>query len=149
MQHDRRRWTIPFRRKRLHTLLLVISAIPAVLLASVFLFWGVHSLLNPFVPQELLAENTLVCAALILTAAVLVYALFRPYWGGLFLCIWAVPFGLTLHAFRFSISNALYPSMEVGYHPVFAAISGLILLLGVLFVIRGRLSRAAASEASG
>jgi len=128
-------------RKPLYALLLVITIVPAVLLASVFLFWGVHSLLNPFVPQELLAENTLVCAALILTAAVLIYALFRPYSGGFLLCIWAVPFGFILHAFRLSLFSALYPSMEVGYHPIFAAIAGLVLLLGLLFVIRGRLSR--------
>ena len=128
-------------RKPLYALLLVITIVPAVLLASVFLFWGVHSLLNPFVPQELLAENTLVCAVLILTAAVLIYALFRPYSGGFLLCIWAVPFGFILHAFRLSLFSALYPSMEVGYHPIFAAIAGLVLLLGLLFVIRGRLSR--------
>ena len=130
-----------FPRKRPHILLLVITVIAAVLLASVFLFWGVHSLFNPFVLEELLAENTLVCAVLILTAAVLIYALFRPYSGGFLLCIWAVPFGFMLHAFRLSLFSALYPSMEVGYHPIFAAIAGLVLLLGLLFVIRGRLSR--------
>ena len=136
-----------FPHKRLHTLLLVITIIPAVLLASVFLFWGVHSFFNPFVPEELLAENTLVCAVLVLTAAVLVYALFRPCSGGYLLCIWGVPLGFILYAFRLSIFSALYPSWEVGYHPVFAAITGLFLLLGVLFVIRGRLSRRTASEA--
>ena len=129
--------------KRLHTLLLVITIIPAVLLASVFLFWGVHSFLYPFVPEELLAENTLVCAVLVLTAAILVYALFRPRTGGYLLCIWAVPLGFVFYAFRRSIWSALYPSWnwEVGYHPVFAATTGLFLLLGVLFVLRGRLSR--------
>jgi hypothetical protein len=136
-----------FPHKRLRTLLLVITIIPAVLLASVFLFWGVHSLFNPFVPEELLAENALVCAVLILTAAAMIYALFRPYSGGFFLCIWAVPFGLILHAFRLSLFSALYPSWQVGYDPIFGAISGLVLLLGLLFVIRGRLSRRAASEA--
>jgi hypothetical protein len=135
-----------FLHKRLDALLLVLTVIPAVPLASVFLFWGVHSLLNPFVPQELLAQNTLVCAVLILTAAALIYALFRPYPGGLLLCIWAVPFGLILNAFRRSIFGALYPSMEAGYRPIFAAISGLVLLLGVLFVFRGRRSRRAPSE---
>lgn len=136
-----------FPRKPLHTLLLVITIIPAVLLASVFLFWGVNSLLNPFVPGELLAENTLACAVLILTAAVLIYALFRPYSGGILLCVWAVPFGFILYAFRLSLFSALYPSSQAaGYHPIFAAVSGLVLLLGLLFVTRGRLSRRAASE---
>ena len=74
-------------------------------------------------------------------------ALFRPRSGGYLLCIWAVPLGFIIYAFRLSIFNALYPSWEVGYHPVFAAITGLVLLLGVLFVLRGRLSRRTASEA--
>ena len=134
-----------FAHRRLHTLLLVITIIPAVGLASVFLFWGIDSLVNPFVPQELLAQNTLVCAVLILTAAILIYALFRPYRGGLLLCIWAVPLGFVLYAFRLSIFRALYPSWEAaGYAPIFAAISGLVVLLGLLFVYRGRLSRRAA-----
>jgi hypothetical protein len=124
----------------LHLLLLVVAIIPAALLASVFLFWGLHSLLTPFVPQELLRENALVCAVLILTAAVLIYALFRPYWGGILPFFWALPFGFVLHAFRLALFRAQYPSMEVGYRPIFAAISGLVLLLGVLFVIRGRLA---------
>lgn len=136
-----------FPHKPRHTLLLVITIIPAVLLASVFLFWGVHSLANPFVSERLRAENTGICAALILTAAILAYALFRPYSGGFLLCIWAVPFGFILNAFRLSIWSALYPSWEVGYHPIFSAITCLVLLLGVLFVIRGRLSRRTASEA--
>ena len=138
-----------FPHKRLDTLLLVITVIPAVLLASVFLFWGVHSLLYPFVPEELLVENALFCAVLVLTAAMLVYALFRPGSGGYLLCIWAVPLGFTFYALRRSIWSALYPSWkwEVGYHPVYAAITGLFLLLGVLFVLRGRLSRRTASEA--
>ena len=126
--------------KRL-SLLLVITTVPAIVLAAVFLFWGVNSLLYPFVPEELLTQNTLVCAALILTAAVLVYALLRPYAGGLLLCIWAVPLGLVFRAFRHSIWSALYPSWEAAYHPVFAAITGLLLMLGTLFVLRGRLAR--------
>lgn len=122
-------------------LLAIITAIPAVLLAAILLFWGVHSLINPFVPAELLGQNAVLCAVLILTAAMLVYALFRPYAGGLVLCLWAVPFGLILHAFRVSIWSALYPAWAIGYHPVFAAISGLVLLLGVLFVVRGSRGR--------
>ena len=136
-----------FPRERL-SLLLVITVIPALLLASVFLFWGVHSLLYPFVPAELLARNALLCAVLVLTAAILIYALFRPRLGGYLLCIWAVPLGLVLYAFRLSIFGALYPSFTpAGYLPVFAAITGLFLLLGVLFVVRDRLARRPASRA--
>ena len=127
--------------KRLQTMLRVFTMAPAAMLASAFVFWGVHSLLYPFVPQELLAQSALVSAVLVLTAAILVYALFRPLSGGYLLCIWAAPFGWILYAFRGSIFGALYPSWKVGVHPVFPAISALHLLLGVLFVLRGRLSR--------
>lgn len=125
--------------------LFVITIIPAVLLASLFLFLGVVNLISPDVPERALAENTLVGAMLILTAVVMIYALFRPYSGGFFLCICAVPFGFVFNAFH--LSDALYPSREVGYAPFWSAITGLVLLLGVLSVIRSRLSRRTASEA--
>jgi len=125
--------------------LFVITIIPAVLLVSLFLFLGVVNLISPDVPERALAENTLVSAMLILTAAVLIYALFRPYSGGFLLCICAVPFGFIFNAFH--LSDALYPSRAVGYAPFWSAITGLVLLLGVLSVIRSRLSRRIASEA--
>ena len=125
--------------------LFAITIIPAVLLVSLFLFLGVVNLISPDVPEAALAENTLVCATLILTAALLIYALFRPYSGGFFLCICALPFGFIFNAFH--LSDALYPSRAVGYSPFLSAITGLVLLLGVLSVIRGRLSRRTASEA--
>lgn len=122
----------------------VITIILAVLLVSLFLFLGVVNLISPDVPERALAENTLVSAMLILTAAVLIYALFRPYSGGFLLCICAVPFGFIFNAFH--LSDALYPSRAVGYAPFWSAITGLVLLVGVLSVIRGRLSRRTASE---
>jgi len=125
--------------------LFVITLIPAVLLASVFLFLAVVHIISPDVPEEATGEGTFVLAMLILTAAVLIFALFRPYFGGFFLCICAVPFGFIFNAFH--LSNILYPSRAVGYHHFFSAITGLILLLGVLSVIRGRLFRRTASEA--
>jgi hypothetical protein len=124
--------------------LFVITIIPAVLLASLFLFLGVVNLISPDVPERALAENTLVGAMLILTAVVMIYALFRPYSGGFLLCICAVPFGFIFNAFH--LSDALYPSRAVGYAPFWSAITSLVLLLGVLSVIRSRLSRRTASE---
>jgi hypothetical protein len=77
-----------FPNLRRYSLLSVITIIPAVLLASFFLFFGVANLISPDVPSSYLAENIIVCAMLILTAAVMIYTLFRPYSGGFFLCIW-------------------------------------------------------------
>ena len=112
-----------------YSLLAVITIIPGVLLVSAFLFLGVVNLISPDVPSSALGQNTRVCATLILTAAVLIYALFRPYSGGFFLCICAVLFGFVFH-----------------FHPFWVAVAGLVLLIGVLSVIRGRLSRRTASE---
>jgi len=120
-----------------------ITIASTVLLATFFLFFGVANLISPDVPQRALAENTLVCAMMILTAAILIYTLFRPYSGGFFLSVCAVPFGFIFNAFH--ISNVLYPSREVGYAPFWSAITCLVLLLGVLSVIRSRLSRRTAS----
>lgn len=53
-----------FPHKRRYTLLFVITIIPAVLLASFFLFLGVVTLISPDVPERALAENTLVGADL-------------------------------------------------------------------------------------
>jgi len=112
-----------------YPLLAVITIIPGVLLASAFLFLGVVNLISPDVPSSALGQNTRVCATLILTATVLIYALFRPYSGGFVLCICAVVFGFIFH-----------------FHPFWVAVAGLVLLIGVLSVIRGRLSRRTASE---
>jgi hypothetical protein len=125
--------------RRFHKPLLILMLIVEVVLAFFFLFIGVAAFVSPNVPMEALTENILVGSILILCAAVLIYAFFRPYWGGLFLCICAVPFGFIFNAFH--VSHALYPSREVGYHPFWSAMTGLILLVGVLSVIRGRLRR--------
>ena len=120
---------MPFPNIRRYSLLAFITIIPTVLLASLFLFLGVVNLISPDVNPSALGENARVCAMLILTAATLIYALFRPYSGGFFLCICAVLFSAIFH-----------------FHPFFVTISGLVLLIGLLSVIRGRLSRRTASE---
>ena len=100
-----------------------------VLLAIVFLFVGVVNLLSPDVSSDALGENTRVCATLILTAAILIYAIFRPFSGGFLLCICAVLIGVIFQ-----------------FHPIFNAVAGFVLLMGVLSIIRGRRSRRTDSE---
>jgi hypothetical protein len=107
----------------------VITIITAVLLASVFLLLGVINLISPDVDSSALGQNTRVCITLIVAGAVLIYALFRPYAGGFLVCISAVPFPFVFH-----------------FQSFWAAVAGLVLLVGVLFVIRGRLSRRTASQ---
>jgi protein-S-isoprenylcysteine O-methyltransferase Ste14 len=106
-----------------------MTAVPMALLASVFLLLGVANLVSPQVAENALAQNTRNCSAIILTAVVMAYALLRPFSGGLFLCACSV---LLAFVFRF--------------HPIFLALAGLILLLGVMSIVRSRLSRRAASK---
>ena len=114
---------------RRYSLLALITIIPGVLLASFFLFVGVVNLISPDIPSSALGQNTRVCATLILTAVVLIYALFRPYYGSFFLCICVVLFGFIFH-----------------FHPFWVAVACFVLLIGVLSFIRGRLSRRTDSE---
>lgn len=125
-------------------LLSVITIIPAVMLATLFLFLGAFALIWPDVPEEALTENAFVGGILILNAAALIFALFRPYSGGFFVFFCAVPFAFIFNAFH--LSKTLYPSRAVGYAPFYSVITSLIIVLGVLSVVRGSLSRAAASE---
>ena len=71
--------------------------------------------------------NTRVCVIVLVTGVVSVYTLFRPYSGGVFLCICAVALGLVSRVFDNPLSIA-------------------ILLLGGLSVICGHLSRRTVSE---
>jgi len=99
--------------------LAVITIVLGVLLACFLLLFGVANLINPEVSSDYLARNTRVCVMLILTAAVLVYALFRPLAGGIVLCVCAAVFIL------------LIPN----------PIAVPILLLAVLSLVRGSISR--------
>ena len=111
------------------TTLRVITTILCVLMASLLLFFGVGNLINPDVADGYLDLNTRVCLMVIFTGVVSIYTLFRPYSGGILLCICAVALGFVSWVFNNPISIA-------------------ILLLGGLSVICGRLSRRTVSEVS-
>ena len=109
---------MPISRAHLSTVLAVVTIVPGVLLASLFLLFSVTNLINPDVPESALEENFRICVAVCLNALVLIYALFRPYYGGLALCVCAVAVGVM--SFPLSIA---------------------FVIMGVLSVIRGRISR--------
>lgn len=111
-------------------ILRIITIILGVPLASLLLLFGVGHLINPDVPDSYLGQNTRVCVMVILTGVVSIYALFRPYSGGFFLFICAVALGLIFHGF---FDNPLIIA---------------VLLLAVLSVIRGHLSRRTLPEDS-
>ena len=94
----------------------IITIVLGVLMVSLLLLFGVANLINPDVPDSYLDQNTRVCVMSILTGLVIIYAIFRPYSGGILLCICALTFIL---------------------NPVAVP----IILLGVLSIIRGRLNQ--------
>lgn len=96
-------------------------------MASVFLPLGVGNLINPDVADSYLDLNTRVCLMVIFTGVISIYTLFRPYSGGILLCICAVALCFVSHVFDNPLSIA-------------------ILLIGGLSIICGRLSRRTASE---
>jgi hypothetical protein len=113
--------------KSVSTTLRGIAAIPNVLMASLFLPLGVGNLINPDVADSYLDLNTRVCLMVIFTGVVAVYTVFRPYSGGIVLCICAVALCVVSGVF----ANPLSPA---------------ILLVGGLSVICGHLARRTVPE---
>lgn len=112
----------------------VVTIVLGVLMAFVFLFFGITHLIGPDDPGSYLDLNTLntrICVIVTFIGVVSVYALFRPYSGGIILCICAVSLGFIIYAIEVLI------------------LAVPILLIGVLSVIRGRLSRRTVSEEPG
>ncbi len=99
-----------------YRILNVITIVLGVLVASFLLLFGVGNLIIPDVPDSYLNQNTRVCIMLILTGLVTIYTIFRPYSGGILLCICALVF------FVIVINNP---------------VSIPIILFGILSIIRG------------
>jgi hypothetical protein len=106
------------------TTLAVITIVLGVLLASLLLLFGIANLINPDVPDSYLDQNTRVCVMFILTGLVSIYALCRPFSGGILLCLCVAPLGFII------VNPVAVP----------------VLLFGVLSIMRSRRSRQTASE---
>ena len=102
------------------TVLSIITIILGVLIASFLLLFGVANFINPDVPDSALDQNTRVCVMIILTGLIIIFAIFRPYFGGMILCICALVFFIII-----IINPVVIP----------------IILFGVLSIIRGRINR--------
>jgi hypothetical protein len=98
----------------------VITIVLGVLVASFLLLFGVANLINPDVPDSYLDQNTRVCVMFILTGLVIIYAIIRPYSGGILLCICALIFFVIV-----IVNPVAVPAI----------------LIGILSIIRGRLNR--------
>lgn len=134
-------------KKYYSTPLYVATNVPAVFLAAVFLYFSaillgsivaaapVGNYASPDFPGRAASENTLVSLALLLCACALVYSIIRPLIGGVVLVASVVILGFALNAFN--VSTALYPTRGAVFFPSWSAVSVLVLLLGLLFVLRG------------
>ena len=112
-----------FSRKSLASALTVVVVVLGVLLAAILLLLGVANLIRPDVSPGDLAQNARVCVTVILAGLGSIYALLRPYSGGVLLLVCAVALGVVFGGFfRNPITSA-------------------VLLLGVLSVVRALLSR--------
>ena len=131
-------------QNKLHTLLFAIAATGGIPLAALFLFLGVVNLINPDAPEEATVDGIFVGVTLILTAASSIFALFRPFLGGVFLYICSVACAFVFNAFH--LSHAILPARQVGYHPFWTITALLVLFLGVLAHIRSRIRRRMAPE---
>ena len=91
-----------------------------VLMAAFLLLFGVANLISPDVPDKYLDQNTRVCVMLILTSLIIIFTIFRPYFGGIILCIVALVFFIII-----IINPIVVP----------------IVLFGILSIILGRINR--------
>ncbi len=89
-------------------------------MASFLLLFGVANLIKPDVPYSYLDQNTRVCVMFILTGLVIIYAILRPYSGGILLCIFALIFFIII-----IVNPVAVP----------------VILIGILSIIRGRFNR--------
>ena len=97
---------------------------------------GAITLVSPNVPPEAVTENAIVGVVLIATAAVLVFDMFRPLYGGVLLLAWAIVFGVTFNGFH--LSELLLISRPIGYQPLWSAITTLVAVLGVFSILRAK-----------
>ncbi len=108
-----------------------------ILLAVPVFLLGILTLFSPEGPGNALLENILVSTGLFGTTALLIYDIYRPFSGGLFLLIGAPAFAVLFNGFH--LSKILLESRHVGYSPFWSAISVGIAGLGVLSLVRAGL----------
>jgi hypothetical protein len=101
----------------------IITIILGALLALILLLFGVGNLIDPEVTESYLDQNTRVCVMMIITGVGAVYSLFRPFTGGVLLCICAVGLSFVFGGF---LHNPITP---------------VVLLFGGFSILTGYLTR--------
>lgn len=131
-----------------YTPLSFITTLAAIVIAGSLIFLGALPLgamvaglipdnyLSPDFPARALYENAVASITMLLCAVILAYSVYRPLVGGVILCIYSLIFGFVFNAFH--LSTFLYPSRGARLFFSWSAVTVLILLLGVLFILRAK-----------
>lgn len=116
----------------LQVVLNLLLAVPAVGLGAI-------TLISPDVPAEALAENAIVGLAMLATAAILVFDMFRPFSGGVLLIIWSLIFAAIFNGFH--LSEYVFESRQTGYQTFWSGVTLMLVILGLLSLVRARFGR--------
>jgi hypothetical protein len=104
-------------KTEIFTIIQVILGVP---LALILLIFGIANLVHPDVPVSYLKRNNAVCIMVIVASLIMLYAMFRPYVGGIIILIYSAAFFMIIPG-----NPLVYP----------------IILIGVLSIIRGFLHK--------
>jgi hypothetical protein len=114
-------------------ILVLLGAVP---LGAMVAGMDVGNYLSPEFPERALSENAVASIAMLLCAVILAYSAYRPMVGGIILCVYSAIFGFVFNAFH--LCTKLYPTRGAMFFPSWSAVTLLLLLLGVLFIIRAK-----------
>lgn len=89
-QSENNRISVPFKN---------IIRISGILTASFFLLFGFGNLINPTVPENYLDQNTWICIMVIIAVVVAAFTVYRPFLGGLLLCLSALGLSFVFNGF--------------------------------------------------
>lgn len=104
-------------KTEIFTIIQVILGVP---FALILLIFGIANLAHPDVPDSYLERNTAVCIMVIGASLIMLFAMFRPYVGGMIILIYSVAFFIIIPG-----NTLVYP----------------IILIGVFSILRGFLSK--------
>jgi len=100
---------------------------------------GALTLYSPDAPAGALAENAVVGIALLGTAVILIFDVYRPFSGGVLLIVWAIAFAAIFNGFH--LSEYVFTTRQVGYHTCWSGVTLILVLLGLFSLARAKFDR--------
>ena len=102
-------------KTEIFTIIQVILGVP---FALILLIFGIANLAHPDVPDSYLERNTAVCIMVIGASLIMLFAMFRPYVGGIIILVYSVAFFIIIPG-----NPLVYPIILIG---VFSFIRGFL-----------------------